>query len=52
VVEVIAAWWLHRFYVPPVRAAQLSLDRNVSETLAVLERAASERLGQPGSRLQ
>jgi len=52
VVEATAHWWLRRFYSPPVRAAQLSLDRNVSETLAVLEMAALDKLGQPGSRLQ
>ena len=43
VVEEIAYWWSRRFYVPPVNAAELSLDRNVSETLAVLEQAARER---------
>jgi len=43
VVEAIAYWWARRFYVPPVNAAELSLDRNVSETLAVLEQAAKER---------
>jgi glycosyltransferase involved in cell wall biosynthesis len=45
VVEAIAYWWLRRFRVPPVRAAQLSLDRNVAETLAILEKAASEKRG-------
>jgi UDP-glucose:(heptosyl)LPS alpha-1,3-glucosyltransferase len=43
VVEAIAYWWSRRFYLPPVRTADLSLDRNVSETLAVLEMAARER---------
>lgn len=43
VVEAIAYWWSRRFYVPPVHAANLSLERNVSETLAILEMAAKER---------
>lgn len=43
VVEAIAYWWSRRFYVPPVHAADLSLDRNVLETLAVLELAAKEK---------
>ncbi|HKS36761.1 MAG TPA: hypothetical protein VJW76_06205, partial [Verrucomicrobiae bacterium] len=45
VVEAIAYWWSRRFYVPPVHAADLSLDRNVTETLAILESAARERRG-------
>jgi UDP-glucose:(heptosyl)LPS alpha-1,3-glucosyltransferase len=43
VVQAIAYWWSRRFGAPPVRAADLSLDRNVSETLAVLELAAKEK---------
>ena len=43
VVGAIAWWWSRRFYVPPVGAGELSLDRNVSETVAVLEQAAKER---------
>jgi len=43
VVEAIAYWWSRRFYAPPVHAADLSLDRNVSETLAILEMAAKEK---------
>ena len=43
VVEAIVYWWSRRFYAPPVGAAELSLDRNVSETLAILEQAAKER---------
>ena len=42
VVGAIAWWWSRRFYVPPVNAAELSLERNVTETLAVLERAVEE----------
>jgi UDP-glucose:(heptosyl)LPS alpha-1,3-glucosyltransferase len=45
VVGAIAWWWSRRFYVPPVNAAELSLERNVSGTLAVLEQAARERKG-------
>lgn len=45
VVEAIAYWWSRRFYLPPVHAADLSLERNVSETLTVLEMAARERKG-------
>jgi UDP-glucose:(heptosyl)LPS alpha-1,3-glucosyltransferase len=43
VVEAIADWWARRFCTPPLHAADLSLERNVSETLAVLELAAKER---------
>lgn len=42
ILEAIAYWWSRRFYVPPVNAAGLSLERNVSETVAVLELAAKE----------
>ena len=45
VVGAIAWWWSRRFYVPPVNAAELSLERNVTETLTVLEQAAKEREG-------
>jgi len=45
VVGAIAWWWSRRFYVPPVNAAELSLGRNVTETLTVLEQAAKEREG-------
>ena len=45
VVGAIAWWWSRRFYVPPVNAAELSLERNVTETLTVLEQAAKERQG-------
>jgi UDP-glucose:(heptosyl)LPS alpha-1,3-glucosyltransferase len=45
VVEAIVFWWSRRFYLPPVNAAELSIERNVSETLAVLEQAAIERKG-------
>jgi UDP-glucose:(heptosyl)LPS alpha-1,3-glucosyltransferase len=45
VVQAIAYWWSRRFYLPPVHVADLSLERNVSETLAVLEMAARERKG-------
>jgi UDP-glucose:(heptosyl)LPS alpha-1,3-glucosyltransferase len=43
VLDAIAYWWSRRFYAPPVPAAELSRERNVSETLAVLEMAAKER---------
>ncbi len=43
IVRTIARWWSRRFYAPPVRVAELSLDRNVSETLAILEMAAKEK---------
>jgi UDP-glucose:(heptosyl)LPS alpha-1,3-glucosyltransferase len=43
VVQSIAYWWSRRFHVPPIRAAELSLERNVTETSAVLEFAARER---------
>jgi len=39
----IAHWWRRRFYAPPVKVAELSLDRNVSETLAIQEMAAREK---------
>ena len=45
VVQAIAYWWSRRFGAPPVRTADLSLERNVSETLAVLELAAREKAG-------
>jgi UDP-glucose:(heptosyl)LPS alpha-1,3-glucosyltransferase len=45
VVQTIAYWCSRRFYAPPVRAADLSLDRNVAETLAILELAAQEKAG-------
>ena len=44
VIEAIRFWWLRRFQAPPIKAAALSLERNVSETAAVLELAARERL--------
>jgi UDP-glucose:(heptosyl)LPS alpha-1,3-glucosyltransferase len=43
VVEALGWWWSKRFYVPPVKVPELSLERNVSETLAVLETAAADR---------
>jgi len=42
VLDAVAYWWSRRFYAPPVRAADLSLERNVSETLTILEMAAKE----------
>lgn len=45
VVQAIAYWWSRRFGAPPVRAVELSLERNVSETLAILELAAKEKAG-------
>ena len=44
VVQAIAFWWSRRFGAPPVRAGDLSLERNVAETLAVLELAAKEKV--------
>ena len=43
VVQAIAFWWSRRFGAPPVRVADLSLERNVAETLAILELAAREK---------
>jgi glycosyltransferase involved in cell wall biosynthesis len=43
VVEAIAFWSARRFHIPPVRAEDVSLERNVSQTLAVLEMAAKEK---------
>jgi UDP-glucose:(heptosyl)LPS alpha-1,3-glucosyltransferase len=43
VVEAITFWSARRFHSPPVRAEELSLERNVSQTLAVLEMAAREK---------
>ncbi|MCI0535887.1 MAG: glycosyltransferase family 4 protein [Verrucomicrobiales bacterium] len=43
VVEAIQFWWSRRFGSPPIEAAALSLDRNVRETVAVLESAAGGR---------
>jgi len=40
VVQAVAYWWSRRFYTPPLHTADLSLDRSVSETLAILEMAA------------
>ena len=45
VVQTIAYWCSRRFHAPPVRAADLSLERNVAETLAILELAAKEKIG-------
>jgi hypothetical protein len=43
VIQAIAYWWSRRFGAPLVRAADLSLERNVAETLAILELAAKEK---------
>jgi UDP-glucose:(heptosyl)LPS alpha-1,3-glucosyltransferase len=43
VARAIVYWWHHRFRTLPVRAAELNLDRNVDETLAILEMAAREK---------
>lgn len=43
VVQAIAYWWSRRFGAPPIQAVDLSLERNVSQTLAVLEMAAMEK---------
>ncbi len=42
-VNAIAYWFSHRFMLRPVDSEQLRLERNVQETLQVLELAASER---------
>jgi UDP-glucose:(heptosyl)LPS alpha-1,3-glucosyltransferase len=44
VIEAIHFWWSRRFASPPIDAPALSLDRNVSETMAVLELAVRERM--------
>jgi UDP-glucose:(heptosyl)LPS alpha-1,3-glucosyltransferase len=41
--QAIGYWWSRRGYAPPIRTETLSLERNVAETMAVLELAASER---------
>jgi UDP-glucose:(heptosyl)LPS alpha-1,3-glucosyltransferase len=43
VIEAIRFWWTRRFGSPPIDAPALSLDRNVRETMSVLELAAQER---------
>lgn len=43
VIAAIRFWWSRRFGSPPIDAPALSLDRNVRETVAVLELAARER---------
>lgn len=45
VAQAITFWSARKFYTAPVRAEELSLERNVSQTLAVLEMAASEKVG-------
>jgi UDP-glucose:(heptosyl)LPS alpha-1,3-glucosyltransferase len=45
VVEAINFWAARKFCTAPMRAEELSLERNVSQTLAVLELAASEKAG-------
>jgi len=41
--QAISFWWTKRFGTPPVDETSLSLNRNVSETIAVLELAAREK---------
>ena len=43
VAQAIQHWRAKRFYAPPLRAAGFSIDRNVAETIAVLELAAREK---------
>ncbi|HSH93252.1 MAG TPA: glycosyltransferase family 4 protein, partial [Roseimicrobium sp.] len=43
IIEAILYWMAHRFSVPRTDTAALSLERNVAETLRVLELAAAER---------
>jgi UDP-glucose:(heptosyl)LPS alpha-1,3-glucosyltransferase len=43
VIDAIQYWWSRRFGSPPIDAPALSLDRNVCETLEILELAIRER---------
>jgi len=43
-ITAIACWEKRRAGIPPIDTAALSLDRNVSETLAILEKTAKEKL--------
>ena len=43
VVKAIGFWWSRRFRASHTTEHELSLERNVAETLAVLELAAKER---------
>lgn len=43
VIGTISLWWEHPRCIVPIDSSHLSLERNVSETLAVLELAAKEK---------
>jgi glycosyltransferase involved in cell wall biosynthesis len=45
VVEAIGFWWSRRFRAARTCERRLSLERNVAETLAVLELVAKEKRG-------
>jgi len=48
-VDAIRYWFSHRFMLRPVDSEQLRLERNVEETLKVLELAAADRRGKANS---
>jgi glycosyltransferase involved in cell wall biosynthesis len=45
VVKAIGFWWSRRFRASHTTEHELSLERNVAETLAILELAAKEKRG-------